>query len=848
MIPTAGFVPPPVAPLIPLAANGIVPTAGALGGIAAGAAAGAKAGALLGPKGALVGAAVGGLLVPLLFPSPLAPGTIPGDLDPGLNDPEPSPQPTTGDDVTGTPPEGDQPGTEYRYTITYTKKESEGIVAGCPPYNYQRTIPEDSRVFSQSFTAREVNLQRSTSSARNICGDKYEDFTTTVRVLQAIFTKGDGSTFTNNLVSGANGYRTTTTQYTLKPRVLSIPEMEIKRGAVSFQPSVIPAPTKPRPKPIPLEPLPDTAPFPDTDPDRPVIPDTPPAPDPLNPPTPDDPDAEPIPIPSVPPAEPQPVPTPTPGKPAPAPGPSPSPSPSIPAPIPTPLPVPGVPTIQPGDPTTEPAPAPSPSPAPEPPAPEPVPTPLPQPPTIPAPVPVPVPGTPVPVPNPLPQPTPPGPQPQPSPEPLPTPDPTPEPGPVPIPEPGPRPEPVPVPQPGDPDVDPVEPQPIPIPQPEPGPEPGPAPGPNPLPVEPTPQPVPTPIPEIPPIREPEPEPGIFPVPDPGEVPLPFPVPSPDPMPTPQPTPLPPTIQPTPNPVPDVTRPTLPDGSLAPAPTPTPTLTPPDVHYPVPGGPGVTPGGTRGQITHIAQEVGRIEQKQAVTMNRLDNVLDSLGDIADIIELISFLQELFEQPLPEKEYTLNPVCEEEAPPTVVTLPEEKAFDRLISAIDVVPELLQAHLGYKTPTCGGRSPGPELLGDWRTISFISDEVSPYGHSRLRKRFRYRSTSGLGLPGVIDHWKDFVWSAGPVCVQHADASWGTPQCWASSIDEGKRVIRHAAGEAGIDPDQDGRWVVSGSHSARVGVSGTMRVRTKGGYYWITARDGSERRPIVGTVDHHP
>lgn len=138
-------------------------------------------------------------------------------------------------------------------------------------------------------------------------------------------------------------------------------------------------------------------------------------------------------------------------------------------------------------------------------------------------------------------------------------------------------------------------------------------------------------------------------------------------------------------------------------------------------------------------------------------------------------------------------------------------------------------------------PTLEGDWRTISFISDETSPYGKSRLRKRFRYRSVSGLGLGEVIDHWRDFTWQAGPVCVQHSGASWGTPQVWAASVDEGKRVILHAAREAGIDADKTGRWTVSGSAGARYGVSGTMRVRQKGGYYWITARDGSEARPLV-------
>lgn len=141
-------------------------------------------------------------------------------------------------------------------------------------------------------------------------------------------------------------------------------------------------------------------------------------------------------------------------------------------------------------------------------------------------------------------------------------------------------------------------------------------------------------------------------------------------------------------------------------------------------------------------------------------------------------------------------------------------------------------------------PVQEGDYRTISFRSDETSPYGKSRLRKRFKYRSQSGLDLGAVVDHWKDFSFASGPVCVKHRGSALGSPQVWAASIDEGKRVIRHAGGEAGIDPDQIGEWRVGGSDNPRYGVSDTMRVDTTGGYYWITARDGSDARPIVARI----
>ena len=261
------------------------------------------------------------------------------------------------------------------------------------------------------------------------------------------------------------------------------------------------------------------------------------------------------------------------------------------------------------------------------------------------------------------------------------------------------------------------------------------------------------------------------------------------------------------------------------------------------GPKPIPGGTANpSLNSIASEVQRIEAKAAQLIQGQNNgIWDRLPEL---ILLLQGLADLFEQSLPAKEYRLESVCdgvdeEGNRPATTVILPPEMWADRLISQADVVPDLLQAHLGYKTPTCSDDR--PKLEGDWRTISFRSDETSPYGKSRLRKRFRYRSTSGFGLSEIVTHWAGFTFEAGPVCVIHSGSAWGTPQVWAATADEGKRVIRHAGGEAGINPDQVGRWTVSGSDSARVGVSGTMRVDTTGGFYWITARDGSDSRALV-------
>ena len=439
------------------------------------------------------------------------------------------------------------------------------------------------------------------------------------------------------------------------------------------------------------------------------------------------------------------------------------------------------------------------------------------------------------------------PRPQPfSPSPL-VPTTVPEPATVPVPDPEPQPEPLRVPTPDDPTAPPVT-----IPKVPPAvprtPTRKPA-TPSPVPVTPTiPQIVPTPAPSIPPVREPSPAPKPAPAPAPGPVPQPGPVPVPvEPGVVPEPSPLPlpvpvPSPQPVkPAPVPDTSRPTLPDSSIAPSPKPEVVTTPKDAHFPVKGAPPVTSGGARPSPTAIANELGRVENKLAQVLNGQSKIDIPLGPILYLLEQILGNQE---QEFPGTTYLLEGVCEtpdDEGNQPVFSTPigVQPGLEAVITRVDALQYLLQAHLGYKTPTCT-----PEKLpieGDYRTISFRSDETSPFGKSRLRKRFKYRSQSGLDLGAVVDHWKDFTFTGGPVCVKHTGSSLGSPQVWATSIDEGKRVIRHAGGEAGIDPDQVGQWRVGGSDNPRYGVSDTMRVDTTGGYYWITARDGSDGRPIV-------
>jgi hypothetical protein len=227
------------------------------------------------------------------------------------------------------------------------------------------------------------------------------------------------------------------------------------------------------------------------------------------------------------------------------------------------------------------------------------------------------------------------------------------------------------------------------------------------------------------------------------------------------------------------------------------------------------------------------------LNLLKNALaTAIGNL-----LAELIKALAEQPYDGATYRLQSVCEADdegnQKVTEIQIPTAKGTAAALYRLDAVAQLLQPLKDYKQPICPVER--PEKVGDFRTISFISDETSPDGGNRLRKRFRYRSQSGADLGSVVDHWKNFTFAAGPTCVTHSGSSLGTPQVWAASADEGKRVIQHAGAEAGVNPDQVGKWTISGSDNPRYGMPGTMRVNTKGGYYWITARLDSNNRPPV-------
>jgi hypothetical protein len=155
----------------------------------------------------------------------------------------------------------------------------------------------------------------------------------------------------------------------------------------------------------------------------------------------------------------------------------------------------------------------------------------------------------------------------------------------------------------------------------------------------------------------------------------------------------------------------------------------------------------------------------------------------------------------------------------TYTAEKGIAAVLTRLDAIADLFQFSKELRQPICRP----PRGGGDLVTVNFISDQPSPGGTKRLRKFLRYRdqTNTDLGVHGA--HWRDFSWQAGPVCVIHKNGPWGVLQVWAVSADEGKRVIRHAGAVAGVDPDSDGDWVITGSSDPRYGQPGTMRVERR-------------------------
>jgi hypothetical protein len=203
--------------------------------------------------------------------------------------------------------------------------------------------------------------------------------------------------------------------------------------------------------------------------------------------------------------------------------------------------------------------------------------------------------------------------------------------------------------------------------------------------------------------------------------------------------------------------------------------------------------------------------------------------------------VFKAPVPPYTYTFRAACNYKQDGSyetyTITLPEQPWETRVLAMQEMNIDFLQQHLLWKTPTCSGG--GSSVSGDPVTINWVSDEYSSAGGNRLRKLLTYFDQVGSTLEQTVAHWRDFSWQAGPVIVSVNDVPLGKPQVWAASVDEGKRVINHAASIAGVDMT-NAAWMVMSPRSSRYGETGTMRVhRSRNGTLGITKRDGPSGLP---------
>ena len=227
-------------------------------------------------------------------------------------------------------------------------------------------------------------------------------------------------------------------------------------------------------------------------------------------------------------------------------------------------------------------------------------------------------------------------------------------------------------------------------------------------------------------------------------------------------------------------------------------------------------------------------------------LDFLSSLAGGLlgDLISdAIQSAFTAPVPQYQYTMRAACNYKEDGTyedyTITLPEQPWETRVLQMQEMQLDFLQQHLLWKTPTCGGG--GQSVSGDPVTVNFVSDTYTASGKNFLRKRFVYFDQTGAPQETHVAHWKDFTWEAGPACVSLRGTPLGVCQVWAATIDEGKRVITHAASIAGVDVAK-GEWQTATSKDSRYGQPGSMRVLQDAiGYYAVTKRSGPSGKPSL-------
>ena len=120
----------------------------------------------------------------------------------------------------------------------------------------------------------------------------------------------------------------------------------------------------------------------------------------------------------------------------------------------------------------------------------------------------------------------------------------------------------------------------------------------------------------------------------------------------------------------------------------------------------------------------------------------------------------------------------------------------------------------------------------------------YARRIKRLTYRVDESTDLVALSAHWRGFSFDAGSVvCCWGGD--WGEVQVWASTVEEGIRVISHAAASPGsvvpAPPHPSGVLNVYQAKQGRNGKAGRFEVATVADCPFVTSRRGSSGPPLV-------
>jgi hypothetical protein len=272
------------------------------------------------------------------------------------------------------------------------------------------------------------------------------------------------------------------------------------------------------------------------------------------------------------------------------------------------------------------------------------------------------------------------------------------------------------------------------------------------------------------------------------------------------------------------------------------VTDPGSLVPWPGAPAIPGTGVspRPDLVGIAQEVGKIERKLEIMNTERPVAPDQPLDLVGIARAI---YELLMGTLGAPTYTLDSPCEVDAngnklPPIEVKVgPAFTAFGSIAQRVDALAELVQVHKNLKQPICEGNG----FTGEEVTVNFVSTEDSPLGGTPLRKLLMYRDQTSSDVCMHANHWSGFSWSSGPVLVRSMGLPWGRMTVMALTVEEGKRVISHAAQVAGVDlNDPRHRWIVKTTNSPRIGVELMMVPQEdRWGAIRVSKRAGSSGPP---------